>query len=159
MAHLGDRITDYVFGEMTTQEFTATQDHLRECSDCVRQVEELRRTHNFLQAVPDAEPPRPIIFEVERKPAWKPWLWKWAAPAAAALAASVLTAALMSPTQARFEAELEKRDQAHQMDLEGVRREIAYWEKQQRAVSRESLETAAAVQVLAGRYLSKTDGD
>jgi anti-sigma factor RsiW len=159
MAHLGDRITDYVFGEMTTQEFSAAQEHLRECSDCAGQVEELRRTRNLLQAVPDVEPPRPIIFEVERKAAWKPWLWKWAAPAAAAVAASVLTAVLMSPTQAQFAAELEKRDQAHQMDLERVRSEIAYWERQQRAVSRESLDTARAVQLLADRYRSKTDGD
>ena len=164
MAHLGERITEYVFGEMTTQEFAAAQEHLRECDSCAREIEEFRRTRSFLQAVPDMEPPRQILFEEDGKRTWKPWLWKWAAPAAAAVAASILTAALMSPpSEAWLQAELAKRDQAHEMDLQRVRSEMAvayeYWERQQRVVSRETLDTARAVQLLAEKYRSKTDGD
>ena len=159
MAHLGDRIADYVFGEMNPEEFSAAKEHLRDCEPCARRVEEFQRTRHLLQAMPDAEPPRPIVFEVERKTIGKPWLWKWAAPAAAAVAASVLTVAFMAPTQARFEAELEKRDQAVAMDLERVRIAMEYWEKQRAADARESLATARALQLLAEKYRSKTDGD
>jgi anti-sigma factor RsiW len=158
MAHLGERVTDYVFGEMSPAEASAVQAHLRECSECVRQVEELQRTRTLLQAIPDAEPPRPMIFEVERRRAssrFRPWL----APAASALAASILTAVFLSAAasgpsrpadvQAWLAAELEKRDKAHEMDLQRVRSEIAYWERQQRAVSRETMDTARTLQLLA----------
>jgi hypothetical protein len=99
------------------------------------------------------------VFEVENKTVTRAWLWKWAAPAAAALAASILTATLMAPNEQWLAAELEKRDRAHEMDLLRVRSEIAYWEGQQQAVSRDTLDTARAVQVLAQQYRSKTDGD
>src|SRR5262249_48102157 len=157
--HLGERITDYVFGEMTPLEFSTAQEHLRQCSECARKVEELQQTHALLQAVPDVDPPQPIVFEVERKTASRPWLWKWVTPAAAAVAASILTAVLMSPSQAWVNAELEKRDRAHEMDLQRVHSEIAYWERQQRAASRETMDTARAIQLLAQKYRPKTEGD
>ena len=159
MTHLGEKISDYVFGEMGPLEFSAAQEHLRQCSDCARKVEELQRTRNLLQAVPDMEPPRPIVFEVERNRPARPWLWKWVPPAAAAMAASILTAVLMSPSEAWLTAELEKRDRAHEMDLQRVHSEKAYWERQQRAASRETMDTARTIQLLAQKYRPKTDGD
>jgi anti-sigma factor RsiW len=158
MTHLGERITDYVFGEMSPSEAVAAESHVRECSECARQVEQLQRTHSLLRALPDVEPPRPIVFEVERKrPSSR--FWPWLAPAASALAASILTVMLMSPrpanlaqpadVQAWLAEELDKRDKAHEMDLQRVQIEIAYWERQQRAVSRETMDTARTIQLLA----------
>ena len=159
MTHLGERITDFVFGEMSPLELSTAQEHLRQCSECTGKVEELQRTRTLLQAVPDMEPPRPIVFEVERKSQARPWLWKWVTPAAAAVAASLLTAVLMSPSEAWLTAELEKRDRAHEMDLQRVHSEIAYWERQQRAATRETMDTARTIQLLAQKYRPKTDGD
>jgi hypothetical protein len=77
------------------------------------------------------------------------------APAAAAVAASILTATLMTPNTAFLTAELDKRDVAHAQDLQRVRSEIAYWERQQRAVSRDTMDTARTIQLLAQRVSSQ----
>jgi hypothetical protein len=74
------------------------------------------------------------------------------APAASAVAASLLTAmffAPRSPVPAEFMAELDRRDREHNLEIQRVRGELAYWESQQRAAARESLDTMVSIQQLA----------
>jgi anti-sigma factor RsiW len=158
MSHLGERIADYLVGEMTDSEAAAASEHIRQCSDCSRQVEAFKRTLAMLQSVPDREPPRPLVFEVEQPKPSRAWLWRWASPAFAAVAASVLTVMLMSPSgqasqsdQAWLAAELSKRDQAHAQD---VQRLIDFWESRNRAAKRENMATAKTLEVLAQRLPS-----
>jgi hypothetical protein len=110
-----------------------------------------------LQSVPDREPPRSLVFEVEQRTQSRSWLWGWASPALAAVAASILTAVLMSPSvaespdaaQSWLAAELDKRDQAHNQDLLRLRTELTLLESRQRLATRDTLETARNIQLLA----------
>lgn len=162
MSHLGERIADYLVGEMTDSEATEAADHIRQCSDCSSQVDAFKRTLAMLQSVPDREPPRPLVFEVEQKKQSQSWLWRWASPAVAAVAASILTAVLMSPAavesprnaQSWLAAELVKRDQAHDEDLQRLRSALAYLESQQRLATRDTLDTARSIQLLAKKLPS-----
>lgn len=96
MSHLGERITDYVLGEMTGAEKTAADAHVRSCTECSGKIEEFQRTFAMLRSVPDVDPPRRIVFETEkRRP--ESWLWRWLIPAASAATASVLTALVLAP--------------------------------------------------------------
>jgi anti-sigma factor RsiW len=155
MSHLGERIADYLVGEMTDSEAAEASEHIRQCSDCATQVDAFKRTLAMLQSVPDREPPRPLVFEVEQRKPARSWLWGWASPALAAVAASILTAVLMLPSespataQSWLAAELDKRDQAHNQDLLRLRTELALLESRQRLSSRDTLDTARSIQLLA----------
>jgi anti-sigma factor RsiW len=161
MAHLGERVADYLIGEMTDSEMAEASEHIRQCSDCSGQVDAFKRTLAMLQSVPDREPPRPLVFEVEQRKQARSWLWGWASPAFAAVAASILTAVLMSPggvespnTAQSWLAELDKRDQAHSQDLLRLRTELALLERQQKLSSRDTLDTARSIQLLAQKLPS-----
>src|SRR5262245_46649074 len=67
--------------------------HMTECAECRRAVEQFQHTHVMLKASPDVEPPRRIVFEVEKRPSV--FAWRWLAPVgvAAALILAVLLAA------------------------------------------------------------------
>jgi anti-sigma factor RsiW len=93
MKHLGDQVTDFVFGELSSMEIDEMRRHLTDCADCRQAVEQFKHTHAMLKSSPDVEPPRRIIFEVEKRPA--PFSWRWLAPVgvAAALIIAVLLAA------------------------------------------------------------------
>ena len=95
MTHLGERITDYVFGEMSGKELEEARRHLADCSQCRNEAQQLERTRATLRLSQDIEPPRHITFEVEKRPAFG---WRWLAPicAAAAVIIAVLIAAPMS---------------------------------------------------------------
>lgn len=82
MQHLGERITDYIFGELPASEMAEAQRHLSQCADCAMAVEQFQHTHSMLKASPDLNPPRSVVFEFE-KPATNRF-WKWVAPVAAA---------------------------------------------------------------------------
>jgi anti-sigma factor RsiW len=95
MTHLGERITDYVFGEMSGKELEEARRHIADCSQCRDEVSQVERTRATLRLSQDLEPPRHITFEVEKRPAFN---WRWLAPigAAAAVIIAVLIAAPMS---------------------------------------------------------------
>ena len=155
MSHLGERITDYLLSEMTASEKAEAAGHLRQCSECSTKLEGLKRTYAFLQASPDVDPPRPLVFEVEKKRTANPWVWRWLAPALSAVAASIITAMLMTPASTSNDkewlaAELSKRDQAHAA-------EVAYWESQQLAAKKENMEMARSIQLLAAQKLPLGD--
>jgi anti-sigma factor RsiW len=95
MTHLGERITDYVFGEMSGKELEEARRHIADCSQCRDEVSQVERTRATLRLSQDLEPPRHTTFEVEKRPAFS---WRWLAPigAAAAVIIAVLIAAPMS---------------------------------------------------------------
>lgn len=93
MTHLGERLTDFVFGELPANEMEDARRHVAACADCRNQAEQLEHTRSLLKMSPDVEPPRRILFEFERPRA----LWRWLIPVgvAAALILAVLIAAPM----------------------------------------------------------------
>lgn len=95
MTHLGERITDYVFGEMSGKELEEARRHVTDCPQCRNEAQQLERTRTTLRLSQDIEPPRHMTFEVEKRPAFG---WRWLAPigAAAAVIIAVLIAAPMS---------------------------------------------------------------
>jgi anti-sigma factor RsiW len=99
MSHLGERITDYVFEELSAAEMAEVKSHLAACSACRKEVELFQRTHSLLKASPDVNPPRNIVFEFE-KPAMNRF-WKWVAPMTAA-AVLLMGVALAAPLQIRW---------------------------------------------------------
>ena len=198
MTHLGERITDYVLGEITGADKAAAEAHLRECAECAQRVKEFQNTYAMLRTTPDVEPPRRIVFETQERA--EPWFWRWLAPAASAVAASLLTALFLAPGDSNpvqtpvakteqpatslppaqgsaqadvqalvrdavqqamaserqansqlLAAELDKRDRGHNLEIQRVRGELAYWESQQRAASRESLDAWTSIQLIAQR--------
>lgn len=191
MSHLGERITDYVLGELTGAEKTAADAHVRSCTECSTRVEEFQRTFAMLRSVPDVEPPRRIVLETEKRRS-EPWLWRWLIPAASAATASILTALVLAPagpansavtsiqsatvpvandTQsgsptnvqavigqvqescAMWLAGGQNRDRDTNLQIQRVCSQLAYWESQQRAASRESFDTARSLQLLVAQSL------
>jgi hypothetical protein len=92
MAHLNERIADYVFKELPAAEMEQARHHLGQCLDCRAQVEQFQTTHALLQTSVDVDPPRKIFFEFE-KPRAASWIWRWLAPmsASAAVAFAVVS--------------------------------------------------------------------
>jgi anti-sigma-K factor RskA len=92
MTHLTDRIAEFVFGELSASEMAEGQRHLAQCSDCRQQVENFQGTYAMLKTSPDADPPRRILFEFEKRQT-PGWIWRWLAPMAssAAIALAIVT--------------------------------------------------------------------
>ena len=100
MTHLGERITDFVFAELSVAEMDEARRHVAECRECREQVQQFERTRHLLKTSPDVDPPRQIVFEVEPKPAFT---WRWLMPVGAA-AAVVLVVLLVVPMQFQWNA-------------------------------------------------------
>jgi anti-sigma factor RsiW len=95
MKHLGEQITDFVFGELSSIEMDEARRHLADCGECRKAVEQFQHTHAMLRTSPDVEPPRRIVFEVEKRPFVLAWRWLAPLAVAAALVIAVLLAAPM----------------------------------------------------------------
>ena len=77
MAHLGERITDYVFEELPAAELAEAKSHVAQCGECKTAVEHFQRTRSLLQAVPDVDPPRSAVLTFEKPRVVRSWTWKW----------------------------------------------------------------------------------
>jgi hypothetical protein len=127
---------------------------------------------------PDAEPPRRIVFEVER-PAFVSWAWRWLAPmaASAAVALAIVSmaprpqqqviervvvqqpAATATPVAAQpidyeriineLRDDIQKRDAAQRKEIQRVRGELAFVESQQWVARRNDAEIQASIQQIA----------
>jgi hypothetical protein len=97
MSHLSQKIAEFVLGELSPTDAADAQQHLAGCSDCRIEVEAFRRTHLYLKTSIDAEPPRRIIFEAEKRSI----MWRWLVPIGAA-AAVVLAAWIAAPVHVRW---------------------------------------------------------
>jgi anti-sigma factor RsiW len=187
MFHLGERVTEYVLGELTGDERAAAETHIRGCTECAEKVQEVRRTFSLLRSIPDVDPPQRIVFETEARYA-APRFWKWLVPATSAVAASLLTAIFLnftglspsSPSATTLQppvavsapvdvqavvvqvkescaqwlaTEQNNTNREQNLEIQRVCSELAYWESQQRAASRESFDTARSLQLLVAQRL------
>jgi anti-sigma factor RsiW len=100
MAHLGERITDYIFEELPAAELAEAKSHVAQCGECHAAVEHFQRTRSLLQAVPDVDPPRSAVLTFEKPRAVRSWTWKWLAPMAAA--AVILVTVFVVPIQVQW---------------------------------------------------------
>jgi hypothetical protein len=92
-SHLTERIAEFVFEELSMTEMLEARQHLAQCADCQRQVEQFQTTHAMLRTSVDVEPPRAIMFEFE-KPRAVSWMWRWLAPMAASAAVALAVVSL-----------------------------------------------------------------
>ena len=91
MAHLNDKLADFFYEELPATEMVEARRHVSECTDCREKVQLFERTHLALKRLPDAEPPRRVVFAApERRERWAVLDWRFLAPMAAAVAAMVL---------------------------------------------------------------------
>jgi len=99
MTHLGERITDFFFGELSAAEMDEARRHLADCAECRKEVQQFEHTHAMLKSSSDAEPPRHIVFETEKRS----FGWRWLAPIGMA-AALVLAVWIAAPMQIQWNA-------------------------------------------------------
>src|SRR5262252_1806750 len=97
MAHLDERLTDFVFGELSGNEMEEARRHVVACADCRKQVEQFQATRSLLKMAPDTEPTRHIVFDFEKR---RP-MWAWLVPAAVA-AAIILAVLIATPMQIQW---------------------------------------------------------
>jgi anti-sigma factor RsiW len=97
MTHLGERLTDFVFGELSSREMDEARGHIAKCADCRQQVEHFEQTRSLLKMSPEVEPPRHIVFEFEKPRR----IWNWLAPAMAA-AAVIIAVLIATPMQVQW---------------------------------------------------------
>jgi hypothetical protein len=91
MAHLNDKLADFFYEELPASEMVGARRHVAECGECRAQLQLFEKTHLALKALPEAEPPRRVVFTPAARPApWGVLDWRFLAPMAAAVAALVL---------------------------------------------------------------------
>ena len=180
--HISERIADFVFEELPAAEMVETRQHLTQCFGCREQVEQFQMTHAMLKSSPDAEPPRPIMFEFD-KPRTASWIWRWLGPMAvsATVALAVVNFAprpqpqiverlvqQQAPPQPGSVAaqpvdyekiqiwlasEVSRQTAAQVKEVQRMRGELALLDRYQREMERETIENGSSIQLLA----QKTD--
>jgi len=91
MAHLNDKLADFFYEELPASEMVEARRHVAECGECRTHLQLFEKTHLALKALPEAEPPRRVVFTPAARPArWGVLDWRFFAPMAAAVAALVL---------------------------------------------------------------------
>jgi hypothetical protein len=91
MAHLNDKLADFFYEELPASEMVEARRHVAECGECRTQLQLFEKTHLALKALPEAEPPRRVVFAPAARPArWGVLDWRFLAPMGAAVAALVL---------------------------------------------------------------------
>jgi len=161
MAHLGDKLAEYFYQELSSAEMIEARKHVDACKECRLEVERFERIHLALRTAPELEPPRRVVFSPSERRSWFSWLeWRTAATASAAaalVAGVVIGFSHMDNNRVIDEArqsdrawlveELNKRD----AEIQRLRAELTYYENFQRTVMRETLENGSAIQLLAQR--------
>jgi hypothetical protein len=98
MAHLGDRLAEFFYGELMPPEMADARRHVAECGECRLQVEQFERTHLALKSLPDEDLPRHIVFaEPERRSWFSVFASRFGAPLTAAAALVIAVLALVRP--------------------------------------------------------------
>ena len=113
MAHLGDKLAEYFYEELSSAEMTEARKHVEACIECRLDLERFERVHLALRTAPELEPPRHVVFSPRERRSWLSWLeWRTAATAgaAAALVAGILMGFSHQADRAWLAEELNKRD-------------------------------------------------
>lgn len=83
-------LSAYIDGELSIEEATLVEKHLRECSACTQDLETLRQTVNLVRQLPAVSPPRSFTISRLVVPE-RPWAWGYVyLKGATALAALLL---------------------------------------------------------------------
>src|SRR5262245_51984798 len=91
MAHLNDKIAEFFYEELPASEMVEARRHVAACGECRTQLQLFGKTHLALKALPEAEPPRRVVFAPAARPArWGVLDWRFLAPMGAAVAALIL---------------------------------------------------------------------
>src|SRR4051794_31255428 len=92
-----DNLKNYLFGELTADERSATEHHLVVCASCRAEYSALDATRTALLSLADEESPRRIAFVSDKvfEPRWWQRLWNSGAQLGFASAA-MLAAAIMA---------------------------------------------------------------
>ncbi len=69
-----DLLSAYIDGELSIEEATLVEKHLRECSACTQDLETLRQTVNLVRQLPAVSPPRSFTISHLVVPE-RPWAW------------------------------------------------------------------------------------
>src|SRR2546429_10015626 len=139
MAHLGDKLAEYFYEELSSAEMTEARKHVEACIECRLDLERFKRVHLALRTAPELEPPRHVVFSPRERRSWLSWLeWRTAATAgaAAALVAGILVGVSHQAGRAGVAGGMNKRGAGNQR-LEGG---LTYYGKFLRGVVMEAFE-------------------
>ncbi len=100
MSHLEDRLAEFVFEELPSEELTTARRHVAQCLECQGRVSDFQKIRHSLEQLPDVNLPRRMVF-VPESPSLKrsPRSWfsfAWAVPGAVA-AGLVVAVVLAGP--------------------------------------------------------------
>jgi anti-sigma factor RsiW len=86
----------YVLGEVTRQQRSAVEDHVRGCQNCREELDRLNLTRSALASLEDEEIPRRISFVSDRvfEPRWWQTMWR-SGPVMGFASAALLSAAIL----------------------------------------------------------------
>ena len=160
MSHVTEKLAEFMFEELPAPEMAEARRHLTECANCREQVDRFQQTLAMLKAAPDVEPPRSIVFEIEKPAASR--LWRWF-PAAATIAALLLmTIALAGRVRVEWRdsqltvafgqnnaAPQPDRSAALVADIQRLQGHLAYLQERQQQVERDTMANASTIQLLA----------
>jgi len=66
-AHVRDRLSDHLEGDLTPDEFARVDAHIAECDACARELRELRETVALLRGLPDPVPSPQLTADVMQR--------------------------------------------------------------------------------------------
>jgi hypothetical protein len=160
MTHLGDRLAEFFYKELSTAEMNEAQRHVDSCAECRHEISQFEKMHLSLRMIPELDPPRRIVFASRERVSWFSW-FDWRSAVGATIAAVVVTfivnlsflrhTPVSEGDRVWVAAELEKRDQ----EIQRLQVQLAYYENFQRTVMKETLENGSAIQLLALRTRSR----
>lgn len=88
MSHLEDRLAEFVFEELPSEEMTTARQHVAQCLECQGRVSDFQRIRHSLEQLPDIDLARRMVFVPESpslKRSTRSWFsLAWALPGAVA---------------------------------------------------------------------------
>lgn len=88
--HLGELLSAYLDGEVTTDESVTIRGHLADCESCRAELGDVMEARAAVRALPLLEPPAFLLPAVEQ-----PAVGRWYVPVAAAVVVVVLAVGLL----------------------------------------------------------------
>jgi len=160
MTHLGDKLAEFFYRELSPADMSEAQRHVDSCAECRHQISQFEKMHLSLRTIPELDPPRRVVFASRERASRFPW-FDWRSAISATIAAVVVTfivnvsflrhAPAPEGDRTWLTTELEKRDQ----EIQRLQGQLAYYENFQRTVMKETLENGSAIQLLALRTRSR----
>ena len=98
MSHLEDRLAEFVFEELPSEEMTTARRHVAQCLECQGRISDFQKIRHSLEQLPDVDLPRRMVFvpegpSLKRSPrSWFSFGWAVPGAVAAALIAAVVLA-------------------------------------------------------------------